>query len=571
MPASTIRVPHPTPATRPAAHTTHPPAQPHTQPHTHTQPQPHTQAQLHAHAQAQAPAPAPAPAQPHTQTPAPLPAPAHTPAQAASPHTQTPTQVQDPSPARIQIPSQTRAPHHRTPPPQNQTHPQDQTHRQDQTHGRPARGPSLTTTVPTEYVHRASIAEVLLTGWHRTSDHHFTVTAQWPRSHPFYTPINGHHDPLIAAETIRQAGILLAHTEYHVPLDTHLLLTHLNVTTHPEHTRIGPTPANLQLHITYTNIKQRRNTLTHATIHVTITRNGHTAATGNGTFTCITPTIYTRLRTPHLTPHQPTTPDIASTPHTPGTLPTTTPVPPHTVQRTHPHDVVLTPHTPHTNTETETGAETGAETETTGTRATDPTATTGTSTTQTTGTPEATAAGPHTTTRSWLLRLNTSHPTLFDHPQDHVPGMLLLEAARQATHATHHTNDTETGTHTDTSTSTSTGTGTGTGTGMDTGTGTDTGMDTSQHPMGTDTSQPAYTHLPTTITTHYTQYTELHTPTTITTTTTHPRNNNTDGGNTSNSDTGRPATRTTHITAHQNGTPTFHATITTTPTPTHHP
>ncbi|MFI8191960.1 AfsA-related hotdog domain-containing protein [Streptomyces sp. NPDC085946] len=34
----------------------------------------------------------------------------------------------------------------------------------------------------------------------------------------------------------------------------------------------------------------------------------------------------------------------------------------------------------------------------------------------------------------WPLRVNWAHPTLFDHPTDHVPGMLLLEAARQAAH-----------------------------------------------------------------------------------------------------------------------------------------
>lgn len=34
--------------------------------------------------------------------------------------------------------------------------------------------------------------------------------------------------------------------------------------------------------------------------------------------------------------------------------------------------------------------------------------------------------------RTWLLRVNTEHRTLFQRPADHVPGMLLLEAARQA-------------------------------------------------------------------------------------------------------------------------------------------
>jgi 2-oxo-3-(phosphooxy)propyl 3-oxoalkanoate synthase len=33
---------------------------------------------------------------------------------------------------------------------------------------------------------------------------------------------------------------------------------------------------------------------------------------------------------------------------------------------------------------------------------------------------------------SWLLRVDRGHPVMFDHPVDHVPGMVLLEAFRQA-------------------------------------------------------------------------------------------------------------------------------------------
>ncbi len=34
----------------------------------------------------------------------------------------------------------------------------------------------------------------------------------------------------------------------------------------------------------------------------------------------------------------------------------------------------------------------------------------------------------------WRLALDTGHPYLFDHPADHVPGMAIIEAARQAAH-----------------------------------------------------------------------------------------------------------------------------------------
>ncbi|MEU0229008.1 AfsA-related hotdog domain-containing protein, partial [Streptomyces sp. NPDC006284] len=101
----------------------------------------------------------------------------------------------------------------------------------------PTPTPPLTTTVPRQYVHRASHAEVFLTSGQRLTDNHFHLTAQWPRTHTFFTTHPTHHDPLQAAETIRQAGLYLAHTQFNVPLDHHFLLWELNITTHPH-----PTP-----------------------------------------------------------------------------------------------------------------------------------------------------------------------------------------------------------------------------------------------------------------------------------------------------------------------------------------
>jgi hypothetical protein len=39
--------------------------------------------------------------------------------------------------------------------------------------------------------------------------------------------------------------------------------------------------------------------------------------------------------------------------------------------------------------------------------------------------------------QTWLLRADPGQPTLFDHPVDHVPGMALVEAARQGMHLLH--------------------------------------------------------------------------------------------------------------------------------------
>ncbi|MGX1914145.1 ScbA/BarX family gamma-butyrolactone biosynthesis protein [Streptomyces phaeochromogenes] len=234
--------------------------------------------------------------------------------------------------------------------------------------------PSLTTTVPKEFVHRASIAEVMLTDWERGDGDRFTVGAQWPRGHSFFANVDGCHDPLIAAETIRQTGTLLAHAEFGVPLDYHLLVGELGVAIQPQHFRVGWTPASLELGVTCSKVKRRHGILAGCRVEVEIRREGRLAATGGGSFTCVSPKVYRRLRAARLLAGE-----------QPPAVPPTAPHPPKSVGRMSPMDVVLSP-----------------------------------------------AGQPH----RWQLRVDTRHPVLFDHPVDHVPGMVLLEAARQATAAT---------------------------------------------------------------------------------------------------------------------------------------
>jgi hypothetical protein len=234
------------------------------------------------------------------------------------------------------------------------------------------RYPSLTTTVPKEFVHRASVAEVMLTDWERTDDNHFTLAAQWPRRHGFFTAVDDCHDPLIVAETIRQAGILVGHAEFGVPLDHHFLMWDLAIDVRPPHLLVGAAPASLEIQISCRDIKRRRDSLAGLRFEAVILRNGQVAATGGACFTCASPAVYQRVRTPRAV-------SAAGCP-----IPLTAPLAPQNVGRSSPTDVVLSP----------------------------------------TGEPD-----------QWQLRVDTHHPVLFDHPVDHAPGMLLLEAARQATAA----------------------------------------------------------------------------------------------------------------------------------------
>lgn len=227
----------------------------------------------------------------------------------------------------------------------------------------------LTTTVPRALVHRAAVAEVFLTGMCRPAEDLFHITAQWPRGHSFFTPIAGsHYDPMLIAETIRQVGSYLAHEAFGVPLGHQFLLWSLEYSTVPEHLVIGSAPASLDLTVTCPEVRRRAGKLTALVYEVVIRQDDRVVATGKVGYTVTSPAVYQRLRAEQLASRP--VPALPPTPLAPGA-----------VGRLSPFDVVL-----------------------------------------------AGTSRPDV----WELRYDTRHPVLFDHAGDHLPGMVLLEAARQA-------------------------------------------------------------------------------------------------------------------------------------------
>jgi 2-oxo-3-(phosphooxy)propyl 3-oxoalkanoate synthase len=242
----------------------------------------------------------------------------------------------------------------------------------------------LTATVPREYVHRAAVAEVLLTDWQRQSDDTFTLRAQWPRIHPLFVPPPGSgYDPLIMAETIRQAGLLVAHAEFGVPLGHQFLMWELHFTAVPETLRVGTAPTELSLRVACQDIDRRGSSIAGMRYQVDLHQDGVRTGNGGARFTCTSPAVYRRLR------GESTPPAFRA--------PTTVAAPPESVGRTGADDVLLT---------TDSGA-------------------------------SGTSGPPDGGARRWMLRIDPTHPVYFDHPVDHAPGMLLLEAARQAAFAVH--------------------------------------------------------------------------------------------------------------------------------------
>ncbi|MFI2610367.1 ScbA/BarX family gamma-butyrolactone biosynthesis protein [Kitasatospora sp. NPDC018619] len=237
-----------------------------------------------------------------------------------------------------------------------------------------APAPRLTSTVAKEYVHRACHAEVFLTGSEQLTDTTFAVTAQWPRAHTFFsTPDGTRHDPIQAAETIRQAGLYLAHTRFGVPLDHKFMMWNLDYTTRPRQLVIGAAPTDLTLEVQLLARPRRAGTTVDFALETVVRRGAQLAATGYARFTTVPDATYQRLRRGRHVAGHPAAPVV-----------TAEPLPPARVGRLRPCDVVLAP---------------------------------------------ADAPG------SWHLTPDFWHPILFDHANDHIPGMVLMEAARQAANA----------------------------------------------------------------------------------------------------------------------------------------
>ncbi|WP_248962170.1 ScbA/BarX family gamma-butyrolactone biosynthesis protein [Sphaerisporangium perillae] len=230
-------------------------------------------------------------------------------------------------------------------------------------------------TVSRRLVHRAAVSEVMITGWRPLDDKTSILAAQWPRTHGLYGPVGDRHDPLLVAETIRQAGLVVSHAELDCPLDRRFLMWDLSYEVNLANLAIGPGPTNLVLRFTRSQVRHRGRNLAGLRGHVDFYRDGRLVGMGDGSFDCLSEAAHDRLRAPVL----------AGRPAEDSPLPA--PVAPRLVGRDRARDIVLAP---------------------TGTEGT------------------------------WLLRVDPAHPVLFDHGLDHVPGMALMEAMRQATLAIAH-------------------------------------------------------------------------------------------------------------------------------------
>ncbi|WNI17982.1 ScbA/BarX family gamma-butyrolactone biosynthesis protein [Actinacidiphila sp. ITFR-21] len=229
---------------------------------------------------------------------------------------------------------------------------------------------SWSRTVDREMVHRASVAEVLLTDVRPDRDGGFAAAASWPRSHTTF-PRDGTdlHSPLVMVETLRQLGIYVSLRYLGVPDDAHLLITDLRFSLRPDQEpRVGHGCTEVTCQVAVSGIRRGGNGVTNGLrLDVTYLADGTAFARAGGGARFVDPGRYAALRADRLTASPP--------PPTTGGRPA-----PALLAVAERRDVVIT-------------------------RRAD--------------TPTVEPADPN-------------HPFFFDHPTDHVSGMVLLEAARQA-------------------------------------------------------------------------------------------------------------------------------------------
>jgi len=88
-------------------------------------------------------------------------------------------------------------------------------------------------TVPRELVHRASVAEVFVTSLVDRGDGRIDIGIQLPRSHAFYGDSDsGHHDPVAFAEAGRQACLAVAHQCFQVSIEARFVLRRFELRVH---------------------------------------------------------------------------------------------------------------------------------------------------------------------------------------------------------------------------------------------------------------------------------------------------------------------------------------------------
>jgi hypothetical protein len=237
-------------------------------------------------------------------------------------------------------------------------------------------------TVDRALIHREALGEVFLTDVVRVSEIDFAAAAQLPRSHAYYgdhAQRVARYDPLLLLEASRQTGLAIAHRFCGVPFDYKFILTRLAIRIEQLSTIVvNSRPGQLMVTARIIDQRTRDGMVTGLELHIELTE----LATGR----IGSAHVGLRFRSSHGY-HELRSRNRggAALPSTATYQPSITALPaiPAVVGRKDPRNVIVSQPT----------------------------------------TVDGVVVAD--------VLLPTAHPSMFDHPQDHIPGMVLIEAARQ--------------------------------------------------------------------------------------------------------------------------------------------
>jgi hypothetical protein len=219
------------------------------------------------------------------------------------------------------------------------------------------------------HVHKRHAEEVYLTHWRRTGHDAFHIRARRPGAHAFYR-VGRAFDPLLLCETVRQTFPLLCHAAYDVPRGHQLIWEHFGYRVDDAAYADVDRGPDVTMDVHCFDISYRGTRPAALSLRAEVRWGDVPVATAETRFTVRSAAVYQRLRGAYA--------------ETGAAMARAVPVPapdPYALAgRARPQDLVLAP--------------------------------------------------PGDDGRQ--LRVDTTHPVYFDHPVDHVPGMILLEAVHQA-------------------------------------------------------------------------------------------------------------------------------------------
>jgi hypothetical protein len=251
---------------------------------------------------------------------------------------------------------------------------------------------SFRQTLPRELAHRRALAEVFVTDSASRGENEFYVAIQIPRAHLLWSDHRlPFHDPLVTVEAARQATFVGIHRYLEVPLDLPGSLQRIEFrVTDLEAFRDSRTrPLEAVFRARVADAHRRDGQLVALGVEGELVVDGAVAMTLSGGVVIFPRRDYEVLRA-HVRARKPRARTEQQTP--------ARPLAPNEVGRTDERNVVIG-ESPYTGS----------------------------------------APGPDDDGRhGYRLILDEGHPTFYDHPQDHVPGPLVLEAYRQAAIATAH-------------------------------------------------------------------------------------------------------------------------------------